>query len=81
MVMFKARFLPVSDRPRASGGVQQQQQPQPQPVPPQPPEQPEEAPPIEKERGPQVPIKLPGNPHPPERVGHERERDSGPSRA
>jgi hypothetical protein len=46
----------------------------PQPVPPITPEpQPNEpkpqAPPIEDERGPQVPVELPGQPHAPERVG------------
>jgi len=58
MVMFKAKFAPTGgDRPRAQG--QQQQQPQPpQPTPP----------PIEKERGPQHPIKEPGPGNPPERA-------------
>ena len=68
MVMFKARFKPMpapgSDKPRAAG----QQQQQPQPVPPQPKQQEDEAPPIEKERGPQYPIKEPGPGNPPERV-------------
>lgn len=67
MVMFKARFRPlVADEPSATAvpAVQQQQQPQPQP-----PHEPEEkAPPIEKEQGPQVPVKLPGPPHEPERA-------------
>lgn len=58
MVMFKAKFAPVGgDRARAHG--QQQHQPQPpQPTPP----------PIEKERGPQHPIKEPGPGNPPERA-------------
>ena len=57
MVMFKAKFAPGGDRPRAQG--QQQQPPQPpQPTPP----------PIEKERGPQHPIKEPGPGNPPERA-------------
>jgi hypothetical protein len=64
MVMFKARFTPlVESKPAASAGTsQQQQQPQPQPDPG------EKAPPIEKEQGPQVPVKLPGPPHEPERA-------------
>ncbi|MGV3571861.1 MAG: hypothetical protein ACO1PB_14775 [Ramlibacter sp.] len=53
MVMFKAKFAPpVAARPQA----QQQQQPQPT------------VPPIEKERGPQHPIKEPGPGNPPERA-------------
>jgi hypothetical protein len=62
MVMFKARFRPmVADKPSATGGTrQQQQQPQPEPE--------EKAPPIEKEQGPQIPVKLPGPPHEPERA-------------
>ncbi len=55
MVMFKARFQPEVSRPMAARG-QQQQQPQPTP------------PPIEKERGPQHPIKEPGPGNPPERA-------------
>ena len=62
MVMFKAKFEPVAgDKPqaRAQPRAQQQQQPQvPKP----------KAPPIEEERGPQAPVKLPGQPHAPERV-------------
>jgi hypothetical protein len=62
MVMFKAKFKPAAD-----GKPQAQQQQQPQPVPPQPkPER--EAPPIEKERGPQYPVKEPGPGNPPERA-------------
>ena len=72
MVMFKARFKPmVSDKPSASNGqkpLQQrtQQQQQPQPTPPH--EEEEKAPPIEKEQGPQAPVKLPGPPHEPVRA-------------
>jgi hypothetical protein len=63
MVMFKAKFQPRADKPRASGGNrQQQQQPQPVDTPPR------EAPPIEKERGPQYPVKEPGPGNPPERA-------------
>jgi hypothetical protein len=64
MVMFKAKFKPqlASDKPQA------QQQQQPQPVPPKPQQQEDKAPPIEKERGPQYPIKEPGPKHAPERV-------------
>lgn len=65
MVMFKAKFQPFPDKPRASGGSRQQQQ-QPQPAPVDTPET--EAPPIEKERGPQYPVKEPGPGNPPERV-------------
>lgn len=64
MVMFKAKFLPLSARPAASA----QQQQQPQPVPPQPREDKPKAPPVEKERGPQYPVKEPGPGNPPERV-------------
>ena len=67
MVMFKAKFEPVAgDKPQARlrplvrAQAQQQQQPQ---SPPQP-----KVPPIEEERGPQNPVKLPGQPHEPERV-------------
>ncbi|MCG2595476.1 hypothetical protein LZ009_22085 [Ramlibacter sp. XY19] len=65
MVMFKAKFEPqAGDKPRASDKpregekrrAQQQQQPQPK------------VPPIEEERGPQNPVKLPGQPHEPERA-------------
>jgi hypothetical protein len=56
MVMFKARFKPT-EKPQAG---QQQQQPQPEPT---------KVPPIEEERGPQAPVKLPGNPGAPERAG------------
>ncbi len=54
MVMFKAKFKPMaaSDKPQA----QQQQQPQPTP------------PPVEKERGPQYPVKEPGPKGPLERA-------------
>jgi hypothetical protein len=73
MVMFKAKFKPlVAERPHARlqaqqqqqcrpGGrpmQQQQQQPQPQP----------QVPPIEEERGPQVPIREPAPLHEPERA-------------
>ena len=72
MVMFKAKFEPVAgdrpqardkpqarQKPQASAKAQQQQQPQPtQP----------QVPPIEEERGPQAPVKLPGQPHEPERA-------------
>jgi hypothetical protein len=66
MVMFKAKFRPLaaSDKPQA----QQQQQPQPVPPMPKPRQEDEEAPPIEKERGPQYPVKEPGPRNPPERV-------------
>jgi hypothetical protein len=63
MVMFKKKFRPEGDKPAASGKprtLQQQQQQQPQP---------DQAPPIEKERGPQYPVKEPGPKGPPERVG------------
>lgn len=76
MVMFKAKFRPSSDKPSANDKPrgagdgkprpQQQQQPQPQPQPQK--DQPQ-APPIEKERGPQYPVKEPGPANPPERVG------------
>ncbi|QJW85499.1 hypothetical protein HK414_26000 [Ramlibacter terrae] len=57
--MFKAKFAPGDgDRPRANAGAQGQQQQQPQPT----------VPPIEKERGPQHPIKEPGPGNPPERA-------------
>ena len=71
MVMFKARFKPSPGRGGPRRQAQQQQQPQ--PVPPRPrPEQDEgEAPPIEKERGPQYPVKEPGPGNPPERVREE----------
>lgn len=71
MVMFKARFQP--ERPQAKaepqpqpprkasrGLLQRQQQQQPQ--------APREVPPIEKERGPQYPVKEPGPGNPPERA-------------
>ena len=72
MVMFKARFKPTA----ASGKPQAQQQQQPQPTPPMPkPRQDEgKAPPIEKERGPQYPVKEPGPRHEPERVRSDRGR-------
>lgn len=60
MVMFKAKFKPAAAaRPQA----QQQQQPQPT------------APPVEKERGPQHPVKEPGPGNPPERARRERSSD------
>jgi hypothetical protein len=58
MVMFKARFRPLTGKPVASARLQAQQQQQPQPTPP----------PIEKERGPQYPVKEPGPKGPPERA-------------
>ena len=67
MVMFKARFEPMTARPSAQQPKAQQQQ-QPQPVPPHPQRKEDEAPPIEKERGPQYPVKEPGPGNPPERV-------------
>ena len=69
MVMFKAKFRPMVARPEASDKRQAQQQQQPQPIPPHPAQDPGEAPPIEKERGPQYPVKEPGPKSPPERVG------------
>ena len=69
MVMFKAKFRPMVAKPQASGKPRAaQQQQQPQPVPRHPGQDPGEAPPIEKERGPQYPIKEPGPKSPPERV-------------
>jgi hypothetical protein len=65
MVMFKARFKPLSGKPSASYRLQAQQQQQPQPRPQQDDRQ---APPIEKERGPQYPVKEPGPGNPPERA-------------
>ena len=65
MVMFKARFRPLangpvnSDKPSAGGKPRAQQQQQPQP---------DKAPPIEKERGPQYPVKEPEPKGPPERA-------------
>ena len=69
MVMFKAKFRPmVADKPSAGAGAKvQQQQQQPQPVP-QPGQEERKAPPIEKERGPQYPVKEPGPGNPPERA-------------
>lgn len=70
MVMFKAKFRPLSDKPRAAEGdrpgnarpkVQQQQQQPSQP--PQP-----KVPPIEDERGPQAPVREPEPLNPPERA-------------
>ena len=58
MVMFKTKFRPHSDQPRASAHAQQQQQPQPQP----------KVPPIEDERGPQAPVREPSPKGPPERA-------------
>jgi hypothetical protein len=78
MVMFKARFKPMApDKPAASAGdrlhklqqqQRQQQQQQPQPIPQPTPQEDEKAPPIEKEQGPQAPVKLPGPPSEPQRV-------------
>ena len=68
MVMFKAKFKPMTDKPRASDSdrprpnrsrLQQQQQQQPQPE--------RKAPPIEQERGPQYPVQEPGPGEPPQR--------------
>ena len=66
MVMFKARFEPAAgdkpqarEKPLARAQAQQQQQPQ---------SPPPKVPPIEEERGPQNPVKLPGQPHEPERA-------------
>ena len=72
MVMFKAKFRPAAtwDKPQA----QQQQQPQPVPPMPKPQQQEDKAPPIEKERGPQYPIKEPGPRPEPERVRSDRAR-------
>lgn len=76
MVMFKAKFKPAaSDKPtasdtprlRAASRLQRQQQQQPQPVPPLPTPAPQ-VPPIEEERGPQVPVREPEPRHEPERV-------------
>lgn len=81
MVMFKAKFRPLGDKPSASdqprasdrpaagrlAKAQQQQQQQPQPIPPHPTPEPT-APPIEKERGPQYPVREPGPGNPPERA-------------
>lgn len=60
MVMFKAKFEPLV----AAGKPAAQQQQQPQPT----------VPPIEKERGPQHPVKEPGPAHEPERVRRRSER-------
>jgi hypothetical protein len=64
MVMFKAKFKPLTSRRAVSEkpGAQQQQQPQPRPQPER------KAPPIEQERGPQYPVKEPGPGNPPERA-------------
>ena len=70
MVMFKAKFRPASEKPQA----QQQQQPQPVPPMPKPQQQDDQPPPIEKERGPQYPVKEPGPRHEPERVLSELAR-------
>ena len=73
MVMFKAKFRPLSDKPSANDKpransdkpkAQQQQQPQPEPRKDTP-----QVPPIEQERGPQYPVKEPGPGNPPERAG------------
>jgi hypothetical protein len=68
MVMFKARFKPLGGKPTASYRLQAQQQQQPQPQQPRPQQDDRQAPPIEKERGPQYPIKEPGPANPPERA-------------
>jgi hypothetical protein len=66
MVMFKAKFRPLGDKPRAADGdnprrkLQQQQQQQQQPKP--------KVPPIEEERGPQHPIREPEPTEAPERA-------------
>lgn len=70
MVMFKAKFRPMTDKPTAKLQAQQQQQPrparraqqqqQPQPQP--------KVPPIEDERGPQAPVREPEPLHEPERA-------------
>lgn len=57
MVMFKAKFKPM---PAGKPQAQQQQQPQPT------------VPPVEKERGPQYPVKEPGPAHEPERAKKAR---------
>jgi len=68
MVMFKAKSRPLTGKPAASNSKwQAQQQQQPQPVP-QPGQEERKAPPIEKERGPQYPVKEPGPGNPPERA-------------
>jgi len=78
MVMFKTKFKPMvaSDKPQAQQQQQQQKQLHQQPVPPMPKprQQDEKAPPVEKERGPQYPIKEPGPQHAPERVRSDRAR-------
>ena len=58
MVMFKARFRPLANGPVKNDRPRAQQQQQPQPT----------VPPIEKERGPQYPVKEPGPKNPPERA-------------
>ena len=65
MVMFKAKFRPMSDKPRAMDSdnrrkpaAQQQQQQPPQP----------KVPPIEEERGPQYPVREPEPTEAPERA-------------
>ena len=65
MVMFKAKFRPLTGKPAAASRLQAQQQQQPQPGQPAPERK---APPIEKERGPQYPVKEPGPGNPPERA-------------
>lgn len=70
MVMFKAKFRPLTGHPLIRAQAQMQQQPQsrprtqqqqPQPTPPQ-------VPPIEEERGPQYPIREPEPKSEPERA-------------
>ena len=70
MVMFKAKFQPMADRPTAGEGarMQRQQQQQPQPTPKPQNRDEDKAPPIEKEQGPQVPIELPGEEQAPQRA-------------
>lgn len=79
MVMFKAKFRPLTGKPGAAQRLQAQQQQQPQDRPrlqaqqqqqPQP-----KVPPIEDERGPQNPIREPEPKSPPERANRdEREQ-------
>ena len=71
MVMFKARFKPLADRPLARAQAQLQQQPQARPRMQQQQQQPQpqpKVPPIEEERGPQNPIREPEPLHEPERA-------------
>jgi hypothetical protein len=76
MVMFKAKFRPLTGKPTSKLQAQQQQQPQyrqeqqrrQQQQQPHPQQDDPQAPPIEKERGPQYPVKEPGPGNPPERA-------------